>query len=363
MEPAPEAAERPLRITPDMLLSRRVDFERRMRRLPPVTLALTGLLAVVFVWEWQTGALASGAAIVRAGALFRAAVAAGQYWRLLSATLLHGSVDHLAGNAVALFILGMACEHAFGRGQFVVLWVVSALGGSLVSLALGPGPSVGASGAIFGLQGAAIVLFLRERERLLLRDRRIGIVLLAWAVYTIGAGLLTPFVDNGAHLGGALTGAGVARGLHPVVLEPMPAARAAALRRRLFLVAAVLAYTLLGWMLSQRRPATLVLRGADPAHARPARPARAGAGPAARARTGIGPAPRAGAPPPGAVGSAAVRSPGLSASGYHDRAPVARSRGGVRPSDILSCRRAGERRSATAGTSEAGQCTRPGEPG
>jgi len=106
----------------------------------------------------------------------------------MSATLLHGSLDHLDGNAIALFILGMVCEHAFGRGQLVVLYVASGLTGSLASLMTSPGPSVGASGAIFGLQSAAIVLFRTQRDRLLLRDRRVGFVLLIWAIYTSPAG-------------------------------------------------------------------------------------------------------------------------------------------------------------------------------
>ena len=158
--------EPPLRITPDMLISRRLDFERRMRRAPPVTLAIIGVLAVIFWAEAAVGALTSRSGIVAAGALVGERVVAGEYWRLLSATLLHGSLDHLVGNAIALFILGMVCEHAFGRGQFVVLYAASALAGSLVSLVTSPGPSVGASGAIFGLQGAAIVLFRTERDQI-----------------------------------------------------------------------------------------------------------------------------------------------------------------------------------------------------
>jgi len=240
--------EPPLRITPDMLLSRRVDFERRMRRAPPVTLAIVGVLAVIFWAEAALGALASPAGIVAAGALVRERVVAGEYWRLMSATLLHGSLDHLVGNAIALFILGMVCEHAFGRGQFVVLYVASGLAGSLVSLMTSPGPSVGASGAIFGLQGAAIVLFRTQRDRLLLRDRRVGFVLLIWAIYTIAGGLLTPLIDNGAHVGGALGGTLVARRLHPVVLAPLPAEQAARVWRLLWLVAAMLVYTVWGWM-------------------------------------------------------------------------------------------------------------------
>ena len=244
MTGTPEPA---LRITGDMLLSRRLDFERRMRRAPPVTLATIAVLALVFLAEVAQGALASRRGIVAAGALVRERVAAGEYWRLLSATFLHGGVDHLVGNAIALYILGMVCEHAFGRSQFVLLYVVSALAGSLVSVLTSPGPSVGASGAIFGLQGAAIVLFRSHRDRLLLRDRRVGVVLAVWAIYTIVGGLMTPLIDNGAHVGGALGGALVARRLYPVVLAPLSAAQAATARRRLWLVAAVLAYTAWGW--------------------------------------------------------------------------------------------------------------------
>jgi len=246
------APEPPLRITPDMLLSRRIDFERRMRRLPPVTVAILMVLVVIFLAEIRVGALASREAIVAMGALARERVVAGEYWRLLTAPWLHGGVDHLVGNGIALFILGMLCEAAFGRAQFVLLYVLSGLAGSVVSLAVSVGPSVGASGAIFGLQGAAIMLFRLHRDRLLVRDRRVGFVLLVWAIYTIAAGLMQPFVDNGAHIGGALGGALIARRLHPVVLSPLPPERAAALRRWLWLVAALLAAALVGW--SRRGP-------------------------------------------------------------------------------------------------------------
>ena len=243
-----EEAERPLRITSDMLLSRRVDFERRMHRWPPVTLTIIGVLAVVFAVEAALRAITSAERLVAFGALSRPEVFAGQYWRLESATWLHGGVEHLVSNAIALFILGMICEHAFGHAQYVLLYVLSGLGGSVLSVLISEGPSVGASGAIFGLQGAAIVLFRRHRERILMRDRRIGVVLLVWAVYSIGTGLSSSFIDNGAHIGGAVTGALIAYRLHAVALEPMPAGWARAVRRWLWFVIALLAATVVAWI-------------------------------------------------------------------------------------------------------------------
>lgn len=243
--------ETPLRITPEMLLSRRVDFERRMRRFPPLTVAILAVLLLILIFEIRVGALESREAIVAMGALARERVVAGDYWRLLTAPWLHGSVDHLLGNGIALYILGMVCESAFGRAQLLVLYVLSGLAGSLLSVVMSPGPSVGASGAIFGLQGAAIVLFRMHRDRLLVRDRRVGLVLIIWALYTIVGGFMEPLIDNGAHIGGALGGALIARYLHPVVLSPLPPERSAAIRRWLLFVIALLGAALVGWLTSR----------------------------------------------------------------------------------------------------------------
>ena len=245
-----EEAERPVRITPEMLLSRRVDFERRMPRRPPVTLAIIGVLAVVFVVEVALKALTSADRLIDFGALNRVDVLAGEFWRLESATWLHGGPEHLISNAIALYILGMICEHAFGPTQYFVLYVLSGVGGSILSVLINEGPSVGASGAIFGLQGAAIVLFRRHRDRILMRDRRIGVVLLGWAIYSIVTGWTSTFIDNGAHIGGVLTGALIARTLHPVILDPMPPETARTVRLWLWLVYAVLGYTVVAWIRS-----------------------------------------------------------------------------------------------------------------
>jgi rhomboid protease GluP len=232
-----------------MLIRRRVDFERRMRRLPPVTLVVVAVLAAIFVLEVALEILDSPEAFLLAGALSRDAVLAGEWWRLVTAVFLHGGVEHLLGNAVALFVLGMVCEHAFGRVQFVFLFLMTGIAGSVVSMLTSPGPSVGASGAIFGLQGAAVVVFRAYRDRLLVRDRRIGIVLIVWGLYTIAQGVLTPYVDNGAHVGGFLAGLVLGSRLHPVVLEPPSEPVQARIRREKWIAAVILIAAGVGWLL------------------------------------------------------------------------------------------------------------------
>jgi len=245
VETPPEPA---LRIAPEMLIRRRVDFERRMPRLPPATLAIVGVLLAIFAAEVGLEVLESSETLIFVGALSRDAVMQGEWWRLVTAIFLHGGVEHIVGNVIALFVLGMVCEHAFGRVQLAWLFVISGVAGSVVSMLTSAGPSVGASGAIFGLQGAAVVVFRRYREKLLVRDRRIGIVLIGWAVYTIAMGLITPYVDNGAHVGGFLAGMLLALGLHPVVIEPPPAETQRRIRRQGWLTAIILVGALLGWI-------------------------------------------------------------------------------------------------------------------
>ncbi len=215
------APERPILITEDHL-DKRVDFERGMPVVPRVTVLLIAIQAAMFALEIAAGALEDNAAIIRLGAQESAAARSGEVWRFWSATMLHGSFDHYIGNAIALFITGMACEHAFGRLQFVFLYFVSALAGSALSMMNLPAgmPAVGASGAIFGLMGAIIAMMVRHRARLFVRDKRVAWVIAFWAGYSIVLGFMTPFVDNLAHIGGFMGGAVLGGLLRPAVLEP-----------------------------------------------------------------------------------------------------------------------------------------------
>ena len=131
-------------------------------------------------------------------------VASGQYYRLLTAAFLHGGVVHLLLNMYALYMFGPILEGALGRLRFTVLYLVSALGGSAASYAFSGQlqPSLGASGAVFGLLGAFLVV-----NRRLGRDNSMIMVVLA---INLGYGFLVPHIDWRAHLGGLVTGALVA---------------------------------------------------------------------------------------------------------------------------------------------------------
>jgi rhomboid protease GluP len=205
-------------ITESMLADKRIDFEKGMRYGQPLTILLILTLIGVFIWQLASGALSSLESITMSGALMRDRVLAGEHWRLLSAAFLHGGPDHLFGNVISLYILGIGCEHALGARGMAVVFLASALGGSGMSLVLSPGPSVGASGAIFGLMGALILILHRQRDKIFIRDRRIGLVIAVWAGYTFVLGAISPMVDNGAHLGGFIAGALVG-GLVPVRLK------------------------------------------------------------------------------------------------------------------------------------------------
>ena len=202
--------EEPILISAQMLAERRrdvdVDFAHGVSYAPRFTTLMIGALIGIFVWELDSGALTSPSAIVNAGALTRSGIMAGQLYRLFTATFLHGGFEHVIVNCISFYILGVACEHAFGTKGIALLYVVSGLFGNIVSMLLTPGPSVGASGPLFGLMGAIIVVLVRSHQRIPPRDKRFGLLIAAWAVYTLVIGALTPFVDNGAHVGGLVAG-------------------------------------------------------------------------------------------------------------------------------------------------------------
>jgi membrane associated rhomboid family serine protease len=168
-----------------------------------VTKALVGINVGVYLLELALGGNINGTGneIYREGVLYGPAVANGDWWRLLTSAFLHYGPLHLGLNMLALWWFGAAVEQVLGRGRYLLLYVVSGLAGSAGALLFSPTSlTVGASGAIFGILGAAFVL---ERQRTyVLGGGAVSIIALNLA-FT----LFIPGISIGGHLGGLAGGA------------------------------------------------------------------------------------------------------------------------------------------------------------
>ena len=165
---------------------------------PKVTRAILVTCISIFVLSLLLGSFAL------AFGMIPIAIAQGEWWRLLTSTLLHGSILHLLFNMYALYWLGPQLERSLGHVRFAALYILSALGGSVASYWFSDlrTVSVGASGAIFGLITATIVIGREMRT-----DVSQLIVLLGLNVVI---GFLQSGIDWRAHFGGAITGAAIA---------------------------------------------------------------------------------------------------------------------------------------------------------
>lgn len=133
---------------------------------PLVTYVLLGLIVVIFVADFLLGR-AGNDIIFILGAQWNPAVAKGAYWQLLTSMFLHdtSSLAHIAFNCYALYIIGRDTEGVYGSLWFAAIYFLSGLAGSIAWYVFGASePSVGASGAIFGLIGAEAAFFLRNRK-------------------------------------------------------------------------------------------------------------------------------------------------------------------------------------------------------
>jgi membrane associated rhomboid family serine protease len=168
-----------------------------------VTKVLIGINVGIYLLELAAGGNINGTGnrIYLEGVLFGPLVAAGDWWRLFTSMFLHYGPIHLAFNMLALWWFGSAVEGVLGRGRYLLLYLVSGLAGSAGALLFSPeSPTVGASGALFGILGAALVL---ERQRTyVFGGGALGIIALN-LVFTFAI----PGISIGGHLGGLAGGA------------------------------------------------------------------------------------------------------------------------------------------------------------
>jgi rhomboid protease GluP len=180
---------------------------RRRRYWPVVTLVILEINIVVFLVMTFNGGSTSTDVLLDFGASFSPYFRRGEYWRLVMPMFLHIGWLHLIVNSYALFILGPILERVYGYGRFALLYVAAGMGSSALSMSLSRNIAAGASGAIFGIAGAMLVVGYLHRDLIPRRwGRALGRGILPFIVANLILGYLVRGIDNWGHLGGLLTG-------------------------------------------------------------------------------------------------------------------------------------------------------------
>lgn len=160
-----------------------------------ITKALSISIIVVYAAQFVLGDI-----LLINFALFAPNVAMGQWWLLITAGFLHGSIIHLLFNAYILWVIGSQLENIVGSFKFTIIYFFSLSGGSLASYLFSPfgSYSVGASGAIFGIMGAMLIVGRKHNLDISQITTLVAI--------NVVLGFVFSGIDWRAHLGGLAAG-------------------------------------------------------------------------------------------------------------------------------------------------------------
>ena len=203
----------------------------------PVSIYMIGVIALVYLWclfvDYRlVGEFALNPNMsVYYGANWAPPVhAENEWWRLLSSVFFHGGMLHILFNGYAIYILAPTVERLSGGARLFIIMIAAGIGGSVASLLWSDAPSVGISGAVFGLVGALLGITRKFRsylpDKMAVNIRR-GMIQIA--LINLAIGFMIPMIDNAAHIGGFVTGFVVAMLLNSRLNEtPMALKRAKA---------------------------------------------------------------------------------------------------------------------------------------
>lgn len=176
---------------------------------PIITIILAAVNIIVFLYLSFLGMTEDASFMARHGAMFVPYVTEqGEYYRIFTSMFLHFDFQHLMNNMVMLIAIGYTLEHAVGKVRFLIIYLVSGAGGTILSMLqdIHTGEyavAAGASGAIFGLLGATLYVAVRHHGRI---GEISGRGLLFIAGLSLYYGYTNGGVDNFAHIGGLLSG-------------------------------------------------------------------------------------------------------------------------------------------------------------
>ena len=193
-----------VKITNDINIKNKKDAEKAEDVFKPKKTVITPILIGINVLVYLLMMFGNYDYIVNEFCVYGPLIRLGEYYRLLTGIFLHGDIFHLLFNCYALYIIGSQMESFMGKGKYLVIYLFSGLIGSLASIALnGDTPSVGASGAIFGLMGSMLYFGYHYRVYLgnVLKSQLIPLIMI-----NLVLGAITPGIDNYAHIGGLIGG-------------------------------------------------------------------------------------------------------------------------------------------------------------
>lgn len=135
--------------------------------------------------------------------LYGPLVRLGEYYRLFTGMFLHADIFHLFFNCYAIYVIGPQIESYLGKWKYIIIYIFSGLLGSLLSITMSNNPSIGASGAIFGLMGSLLYFGYHYRLYLgtVLKSQIIPLI-----VINLFYGFIVSGIDNAAHIGGLIGG-------------------------------------------------------------------------------------------------------------------------------------------------------------
>ncbi|MBD5069837.1 MAG: rhomboid family intramembrane serine protease [Lactobacillus sp.] len=174
------------------------------QRKPIITYGLITINLLVFIGMTLSGGSENVANLIRWGAKYNPLIIQGEWWRLVTPMFIHIGLEHLALNMLTLYFLGIQLEQLFGKWRYLVLYLVSGIGGNIFSFALSNNVSAGASTALFGLFGAYLMLGESFRHNQYIR--MISRQFLVLVVLNFAFDLFAGGIDMWGHAGGLFAG-------------------------------------------------------------------------------------------------------------------------------------------------------------
>ncbi|MGI6324495.1 MAG: rhomboid family intramembrane serine protease [Bacilli bacterium] len=197
-----------LKITNDINKKNEIDIKKTNELFMPKRAYITYLLITINIFMFMVLELFGEGSnnvltLLQNGALYPPLVREGDYYRLITCAFLHIGLLHLLFNCYALYVIGSQIESFYGKAKYIIIYLFSALIGSLMSMLFTDAISAGASGAIFGLLGALLYFGYHYRIYLgnVMRSQIIPLI-----IFNLMLGFILVGIDNAAHIGGLMGG-------------------------------------------------------------------------------------------------------------------------------------------------------------